>query len=154
MRMKNLFLIISVLVTINFMACGQPNTNVPQKVKNAFFEKFPDIKKLKWDKENDEGWEAEFKMNGTKYSATFNDEGEWLETEYEINFNEVPPIVKATLDIEFKDYKVEESEVSETANGKVYEFELEKNKTEVEVAIDVKGKVIKKESTDDEEDGD
>jgi hypothetical protein len=153
--MKNLLLVISVLVTISFMACGQTNTNVPEKVKTTFSEKFPDTKKVKWDKEEGEGWEAEFKMNGTKYSATFNEDGEWLETEHEVDFNKVPPIVKATLEIEFTDYKVEKSEISETADGKVYEFDLEKNKSEVEVAIDLNGKIVKKEvPEEDEEDND
>jgi hypothetical protein len=152
--MKKVSLILCTLALISLAACGQTEKNVPEKVKTAFVEKFPDIKKVKWNYEEDEGWEAEFKVNGIKYSATYNDNGDWLETEYEVDYNKIPPIVKTTLDIEYKEYKVKESEISETASGKVYEFELEKDKSLTEVVIDTDGNVVKKENPAEEEDDD
>jgi len=143
--MKNVFLMIAVVAVFGFTACAQTNKEVPAKVSTAFAQKFPDAKKVKWDKENATEWEAEFKMNGKEYSANFNADGAWMETEYEINKKEIPAAVKQTLDGEFAGYKIEEAEISETAAGKVYEFELEKGKMEVEVAIGPDGKVVKKE---------
>lgn len=67
---------------------------------------------------------------------------------------EVPAAVKATLDNEFKAYKVEESELSETAKGKVYEFALRQGKEEMEVAINADGTVIKKEQAEEEDEDD
>ncbi len=51
---------------------------------------------------------------------------------------------------------IEEAELSETAQGTVYEFSLEKNDTDMEVAISPEGKVIKKEmkTENDAEDND
>ena len=42
------------------------------------------------------------------------------------------------------------SEISETKDGKIYEFSLEKDKTEMELAIDANGVVLKKEQIKEE----
>ena len=117
----------------------------PQKVKEAFAKKFPTVKKVKWDKENETEWEAEFKMKGTEYSANFLEDGTWQETEHEINKNAIPTNIKKVLDNQFSGYKIEESEISETVKGSLYEFEIEKGEENLEVAIDNNGKVVKKE---------
>lgn len=145
--MKNLTLIISIAVLFSLSACGQKSNNVPENVKTAFNQKFPDATKVKWDKENDSEWEAEFKMDGREYSANFDNNGVWKETEYEINVKDVPETVKSAIDAEYAGYKIKESEISETTNGKVYEFELKKEEERLEVAIDMDGKIVKKEAS-------
>ncbi len=141
-------------VLILSQACAQ--TNAPTEVTTAFSQKFPTVQKVKWDKENKTEWESEFKMNGKEYSANFTSEGIWKETEYEISEAEIPLAVKQTLERDFIGYKIEESEVSETAAGKVYEFALENGESELEVAISPGGNVLKKEvkTEDDDEDKD
>ncbi|QKG80690.1 PepSY-like domain-containing protein [Tenuifilum thalassicum] len=152
--MKNLILISMILAVFSFSACGQKK-DVPAKIKTAFEQKFPTAQKVKWDKENETEWEAEFKMNGKEYSANFSSDGKWMETEYEIEKSEIPQAVKQTLDNEFAGYDLEEAEISETTDGKVYEFALEKGETKMEVAITPDGKVVKKEvKKEDEEDND
>ena len=96
-------------------------------------------------------------MSGKEYSANFDNSGVWTETEYEITPKEIPAAVKATLDKEFAGYKVAEPEVSETQEGKIFEFALSKGTEKIEAAIDVAGKVltkepVKKEEGDEEED--
>ena len=49
------------------------------------------------------------------------------------------------MNSDFKGYKIEEAEISETITGSVYEFELEKGEEELEVVLDFNGKLIKKE---------
>jgi len=150
--MKNVFLVFTLAAMFSLNACCQDAKEVPAAVRTAFSEKFPDASKVKWSMENKTEWEAEFKINDKEYSANYDVNGTWMETEYEIAESEIPAAVKATLDNEFNTYKVEESELSETANGKVYEFELTKGKEEIEVAINADGTVVKKEQA--EEDGD
>ena len=55
-----------------------------QKMIEAFNANFPDAKKVKWKIEDTIEWEAEFRMNRKEYSANFNNNGEWQETEYEL----------------------------------------------------------------------
>jgi len=142
--MKTLKLFVIAFAAISINACAQ-KPNVPENVDKAFTQKFPDAKSVKWDKENETEWEAEFKLNGQEYSANFSTDGVWKETEHEIEKSDIPTNVKQTLDTEFAGYKIEESEISETAEGSVYEFELEKDKVKMEVAVSPDGKVLKKE---------
>tara|TARA_R100000935_G_scaffold58328_1_gene94921 strand:+ start:993 stop:1457 length:465 start_codon:yes stop_codon:yes gene_type:complete len=127
---------------------------VPQMVKDAFMKKFPTTKKVDWEKENENEWEAEFKLNKVEYSANFLEDGTWKETEHEIDKKEVPQKVILALESSFPGYEIEEAEISETAEGMVYEFEIEKGKSEMEVTINSYGKVIKKQTDKDEEDED
>jgi len=138
-------------VLVLSQACAQ--TNEPTEVTTAFSQKFPTAKKAKWDKENATEWEVEFKMNGKDYSANYTSEGIWQETEYEISKSDIPAAVKQTLNNEFAGYKIEESEISEKATGKVYEFAIEKGNSDMEIAIAPDGKILKKEVKT-EEDGD
>jgi hypothetical protein len=127
------------------------NNEIPQKVKDAFSIKFPTVKKVKWDKESDTEWEAEFKIKGIEYSANFLEDGTWQETEREIKKSEIPESISNMMNSEFKGYKIEEAEISETITGSVYEFEIEKGEEELEVVFDFNGKLIKKELIKDED---
>jgi hypothetical protein len=154
---KTIGLVACIIGATSLNACAQ-TTKVPKAVTETFRQKFPDAKKVKWDKEyeteRETEWEAEFKMNGTEYSANFTSAGEWKETEHEVKMNEIPTAVKATLDKEFMGYDIEEAEISETKDGKVYEFTLERDETEMDVAIDVNGKIINKELIEKQEKND
>lgn len=149
--MKTSILILSAVVLFGITAYGQSGNKVPDAVKSAFSQKFPDANNVKWDKENDNEWEAEFKSNGTEYSANFYNSGEWTETEYRINLKDIPEAVKTSLDTESAGAKIEVSEVSETKDGKVYEFVLRKGDNEMELQINATGKIIKKEQANGEQ---
>ena len=151
--MRTSVLIISALLLISFSAYGQSEKNVPANVATAFSQKFPDASKVKWGKEGDKEWEAEFKMNEKDYSANFDNAGAWKETEYGITAKEIPAAVKATLDKEFDGYKAAKSEVSETQEGKIFEFALSKGTEKLEAAIDASGKVLSKEPVKKEKEG-
>ncbi len=138
-------MIIAIVALFGFNSFGQKSKQVPDAVKSAFTQKFPNTTKVKWDKENEKIWEAEFQFNGKETSANFDNNGLWLETEYEIALKDIPVAVKTTLDKDFLGYKIKESEISETASGKLYEFEIKKGKEKLEVGIDINGVVIKKE---------
>lgn len=122
--------------------------DVPKVVKDAFAKKFPSAKSVSWDRENSSEWEAEFKMDGMEYSANFTNDGAWKETEHEVKQADVPRKVMASLQKEYPDYKVRESEVSETSEGMVYEFEIKKGGSKMEVALDSDGRVVSKEESD------
>jgi uncharacterized lipoprotein NlpE involved in copper resistance len=132
----------------------QETTQVPELVEMAFGKRFVNATDVEWGMEDETEWEAEFKMNAKDYSANFDNNGNWKETEYEINIADIPMEVKSALDKSFEGYKIEEAEISETANGKVYEFELEKGESNIEVAISPNGKVIDKEESAENSDED
>ncbi len=153
-RIKLLWKVLTLSVGVSgFVACAQ-KIEVPADVQKAFKEKFPSIHKVKWAMESDMEWEAEFKIKETSYSANFIEDGTWMETEHEVKMKEIPESVKATLKREFSDFKVEESEYSETKEESVYEFSLEKGEVKMEVAIDAQGKLVKKEMKEENDDDD
>jgi hypothetical protein len=154
--MKKLNVLTMLAITIALSSCAQNKSkqNAPQSVISSFTNKFPKAKKVEWSKENENEWEAEFKMNHMEYSANFSTNGEWLETEYEIKTSEIPSNIKNILDKNFEDYDIEDAEISETAQGKSYEFEIEVGEQEYEVTIDHKGNLTKKIEEENESDED
>lgn len=149
--MKNVFLIFTLVAIFSLNAGCQDAKEVPADVKTAFSQKFPDASKVKWSMESETEWEAEFKMDGKEYSANFDTKGTWLETEYKVEMKDLPDAVKNTLKSEFEGYEIEEIEMVETADGKFYELEIEKDDKEMEILIDLNGKVIKKELENEDE---
>jgi hypothetical protein len=150
--MKTSILILSAVLLLSFTACGQSDNKVPEAVKSSFSQKFSNATNVKWDKENDNEWEAEFKMDGIKYSANFDNSGAWSETEYQISISDIPEAVKTTLNKESAGSKIEVSEVSETKDGKVYEFIISKGENKMELVIDNAGNIVKKKQSEVEED--
>ena len=143
--MKSLLIIYSVVFLL-FNTCLQTTTiDAPAEIKTAFAQKFPDAKNVKWDRENEKEWEAEFKMNGKAYSANFDNHGAWLETEAEIHKKDLPENVLSTLKSEYNEYSIEETGFIETPDIKGYEILLEAEEANIELVIDDTGTILKKE---------
>jgi hypothetical protein len=149
-QMKTTILSLAAILLFSFTACGQSGKDVPAPVKSAFSQKFSGAANVKWSQENDKEWEAEFKMDGKDYSANYDNAGGWMETEYKISTKEIPASVTASIGKEFAGYKTDESEVSETEKGKVYEFVLSKGKEKLEVTFSNDGKLLSKEPVKEE----
>ena len=116
----------------------------PDAVTAAFAAQFPGMQ-AEWEQEGDNEWEAEFTKEGKEYSASYDNNGQWLATEHEIAMTDVPALVKAAIAKQFAGYEVGEPEMVETANGMMFEFELKKGEEELEVVMDATGKVVKQE---------
>lgn len=152
--MKKQILILAAVIFISFSACGQSEKDVPAPVKSGFSQKFSGATNIKWGKENDKEWEAEFKLGGRKYSANFDNAGTWVETEYQISVKEIPAAVKTALEKESAGAKIKVSEVTETKDGKSYEFIVGKGENETELVIDNAGNVLSKEQVKEENEND
>jgi hypothetical protein len=96
--------------------------------------------------------EAEFRMIKIEYSANFNNQGAWKETEYEIEPSDLPAEIRSILDKNCRDYEVEKLETSETSSGKFYELEIERRDEEFNVLIDSKGILTKEKSEEKDKD--
>ncbi len=139
--MKKLILGIVASTFISLSACAQKEA--PAAVKTAFTQKFAKATDVEWGKENKTEWEAEFKLSGKSYSAIFDLQGNWMETEQPVSQSEIPANIKSQIENNYSGYKVKESEISETAKGQVYEFEIVKGGTLKEISFNLDGKQIK-----------
>lgn len=151
---KILFASAAILFSATAIAQNLKSAEVPEAVRTAFSKKFPTAKNVKWSKENEAEFEAEFKNGTNEQSANFNANGLWLVTETEIKTSKLPATIHAAIKKEFEGFKLEEAEQVESAEkGSLYEVKLEKGETTVSVEFAPDGKIIsKKEETEDEAD--
>lgn len=144
--MKNFLILIALFSTIFFSACSQKNP--PENVSKVFSQKFADAKSVKWDSEEANEWEAEFKINGQEMSACFDNAGKWLETEGEVSTKDLPSAVTNTLKNEFPGFKAGEASTIENPEMKGFEIALKNKGEEITVIISADGTVLKKESAE------
>ncbi len=117
----------------------------PKLVKDAFASKFPTAIKVKWEMEKIKVWEAEFMMDGKNYSATFKEDGTWLETEKQIEISKLPERVKMAINIQYGDWKIAKADLAESEeNGQFYEVDLKKGVLNKEVSFHEDGTVVMK----------
>lgn len=152
--MKRIKIISGALFTIlaaTLLFAFSTRDKVPQKVKDAFEAKFPHAKSVKWEQEEKGEWEAEFKMQGVEFSANFNEDGTWMETEHELENGDLPKAVADRLNTDFSGFEIEEAEMVEREEGVFYEVELEKGKTETKLLVDDNGNVVRKFNEEDKD---
>ena len=98
---------------------------IPATVSAAFKSKYPDVVKAKWEKENQNQYEAEFKQNKKEQSVLFDENGKWLKTEIEIHVSELPQSVLQALSKEFPGFKAEEANsVDHAKYGNCFAIEI------------------------------
>ena len=135
---------LSIIAVLISASVGLAQDKPPAEVQKTLKEKFPDAKSVKWEKESDGGWEAEFTMNGNETSVEFDSKGIWKQTETEIEAGALPEAVKDAIKTKYADYSVEKAEMVETDDGDVvYEVDFKKGKEEMELLFAADGSVIK-----------
>ena len=145
--MKKVF-IISFVLSIALFACAQ---TPPKAVTDNFTKKFAGATKVKWDQEEENEWEAEFKMNGNEMSASFDNTGKWLETEAKLKKSDLPEKVLSAVTSEYDGWKIESVESIETPEMKAFEIGIEKGKEELEIQVTADGKITSSKEADEED---
>lgn len=140
--MNYLFVLIVSLSLISVAAFSQKNP--PENVKREFIKKYASAQSVRWESEEKNEWEAEFRIDGKKMSASFDNSAKWIESETEITEKELPASVVSTLNKVFQGYKKGHIELFENAEIKGFELGLKKGESSIEVIIDNNGKIIKK----------
>jgi hypothetical protein len=136
--------IILVLVFAIFSLPVFCQKHVPENVKKEFAKKYPSALSVNWGNEEANEWEAEFKIEGTEVSASYDNKGTWLESETEITAKDLPAAVTNTLTKEFSGYKTGKMSTIENPQMKGFELVLKKGEISLEVIFDNSGKIIKK----------
>ena len=140
--MKKLILLVAVGFTaITANAQKMKDAEVPALVKASFTKQYPDTKVAKWEKENGL-FEAEFTSNKTEMSVLINGNGTIMETETEINPNQLPESTSRTIATNYPGKKVKEASKIVDSKGKItYEAEIDN----MDVLFDADGKFVKEE---------
>jgi len=137
-------IILTALVLLSTAVSIFAQSKTPQAVLDAFNKKFPNATNVKWDKENAHEFEASFNLKGVDYSANYSDTGEWMETESNIAFNDLPKNVQTTFNASHPNAKVKEVAKIETSKGQTqFELEMKQGMKTVEFLYNSDGTEIK-----------
>ena len=137
--------IISLSITLMmFVSNAICITHIPESILKKFNQKFPNATEVKWRKENSKEYEANFFLNGIKYSTNYNINGDWLETESEIFFKDLPEVIRDAFYKKFgKETIIKSVEKIEKNDSSVnYEIEYKSSIKKREIIFDSKGKII------------
>ncbi len=118
-------------------------SGVPQMVKEAFQNKYPNEHDPDWEQDDHDYWEAHFKKDGVHYRADFTAEGAWVETENSVKKDEIPDAVKKTIREKYPDREIIEIEhVQSAREGDFYDVEFKQEGKNMDVEIRKDGTVI------------
>jgi hypothetical protein len=138
--MKNIIILV---VSILLSASAIRATEVPAAVKTAFAQKFPTAKKVKWQKEKTNDFEASFMLDSKEVSATYSPDGKLKEVETEIPVSELPKAVTEALNKKYPGAKVDEAAKIERAdNTVVYEAEMKVSGKKTDLLFDENGNTV------------
>jgi len=143
--MKNIILAFVLCLAVNVVTLAQKikMANLPEPIKAAFKVKFPAATGVKWEKENDKEFEAEFKLGKVEHSAKFDATGNWIETETEIEKSDLPVSALEYIAKNYTGYHIDEAEkVEHSTKGNLFEVEVEKGESEMELIFDSTGKFL------------
>lgn len=147
--MKVLTVLLVALFSVFVISCNQQKVNIPEKVQASFEELFPAATEVEWEMEDENEWEAEFKMDGKEASACFTIEGEWIETEYELK--SLPETIETILMETYPGFEIDEIEIVESPDFNGYEVGLKKEDEKIEVMVTNEGEVLEAEIEQEED---
>ncbi len=118
---------------------------VPAAVVAGFNRQFPQAREVKWEKEGEQ-YEAGFEQGKQELSALLDASGKLVETETEINVDQLPAAVRATLARQYKGIKIKEAAkiVAADTGAVTYEAEIAQSGKTVDVLFDAEGREVKK----------
>lgn len=132
---------------------------VPQAVKKAFVDKYPETTTAEWFKVNDSIIEARFTVSRKKTSAAFSNNGDFLSSSSEITPKETPGMISNYIRGEHPNDVVQLAMMAEDAKGQIsYYVEIKRpgvNQAVTKLYFDFYGnltKIIKPEEIKQEED--
>jgi hypothetical protein len=150
-KMKNLILFIfaTLMAACSF---GQKlsESDVPANVKAKMNASFPEVKSVKWSKE-DNNYEAEFISGKKEMSCVINPAAELLETETEISAAELPAVIKAKIEEQFPGCKINEAAKMESKGVITYEAETKIQKESFDLIYKEDGTFVSKTKITEEE---
>ena len=152
--MKKTFNIIAIMFAITTASFAQnekgekaereskEKISVPVEVKHALTKKYPDAKKVTWEKENG-NYEANWGgKSGEDNSVQFTPKGEFIEIVKAIPVSQLPKPVLTYVSEHYKGAKITEAgKVTDATNKQTYEAEVKRK----DIIFDENGKFIKAE---------
>ena len=146
--MKKLILILSAaFIGSNVNAQKISAENVPAPVSAAFKAKFSIAGETKWEMDYD-NYEADFVVGKADFSAQFDKDGKWIQTESFLKPSELPKAIKDVLTKKYGElsaFKIDEAKKVENEKTVFYALQIVKGEVNYNVEMDEKGNINKDE---------
>ncbi len=152
--MKTVIILFAAVLLCSVSSFSQKLTDdkVPASVKAAFKAKFPKVTTVSWEMEDKKEYEASFKLDKYDYTASFDLNARWLETESVTDATKLPKVVSDAVSKQFPGFTIKVAEQTVSAKGTEYELSLSKGTEKKTVVISDKGIVMENEVGKDKED--
>ncbi len=138
--MKKLIFLLAAVAGVSFTNAQKVSEKeVPAVVKSALQKDYPNVKKVKWEKEKG-NYEAGFEVKENDYSVLIDASGNIIETEVEINIDALPANIKSYITKNYPGKKIKEA-AKITDNKGVVTYEAEVN--DKDLIFDNSGKFLK-----------
>ena len=112
----------------------------PQKVINALKQKFPSANNIKWQEQKDNiSWEASFRLNEKKATATFMSDAHWVQSTLEITADELNESVKSSVKLDHPGCRILYAIMTEESQMTWYLVKIKCGSKETESLYDYRG---------------
>lgn len=140
MNLRNVFITLVVLVLLSCNDDDYPYAEVPSVILNQFWSQYPDATDAEFN-EIDSGYEVDFELSGVDHSAVFNSSGMILKEKKDIQWNELPPVVRQILQKEYGQKKIEDPEWVRTAKVNYYQVEVSRFFIDEKIVLNARGEI-------------
>ncbi len=135
-----------------FSACGKQDNSstggsVPEAVVRSFQATHPEVKDASWQMD-EEGFEAEWKVNGMERGITYNEKGEVLITEEQVPEAEMPAAIAPYLTENHAGLRIMKVGKELQDGTTTFEVELDNSRQELELIFDAEGNFLGEEGDD------
>ena len=145
--MKKNILSIGVLILIlltQFSLLIAQETAVPEAIKTALLKKYPNASDVYWEMEYEEYIASFENADFDLIIVTFNDQGNWLQTDISLSLEKLPIPAQSAIQEEFKVENFYNINKIETPTKVFYTTSFETATQMVTLSFDEKGKVTEK----------
>ncbi|MDL2265799.1 PepSY-like domain-containing protein [Parabacteroides sp. OttesenSCG-928-G21] len=121
---------------------GYEPKEIPAVMTDFIAQAYPNASILEFEREGT-FFEIDIRDGNIHKEVLFNSNYEWVKTEWDLRTSDVPTVVMDALKTTaYADYKIDDVEALETADGLFYLFELESGNKEVYVKIKSDGTIV------------
>jgi hypothetical protein len=138
--MKMLMLVAALFVSGTVSGQDIPAAEVPAAVVKTFNTRFPATTGLEWERKG-ELYEAEFHVNRVDHKALLDANGKLLKFKKDIRSTDLPPAVRNTIQTQYKNFKIDDTDKVESAGVIYYQVELDGEPHDQKVVFREDGKV-------------
>lgn len=141
--MKKIFILFITIGTIIVFGCkNRAHSQVPEAVKNTFKAKYPGEDDPDWHKDSNGNFESHFKIDGVKYRADFKPNGMWIETETNIDIDDLPKAIRKVVEEDYDGDISEIEKVDHHSKGAFYDVEFKRKGKNKDVEFKADGSIL------------